>query len=77
MHGSPSGIISFAPVKTEDDPPLEVLVGRLKEASEEERDPQAHLPDKGASRSGIELGLWVPCSEGEAGGLRGHPRTRP
>ncbi|XP_077160432.1 protein KRBA1 isoform X19 [Paroedura picta] len=56
--GSPSGMIPFAPVKTEDDPPLEGLAGGV-----EERDQQALLPNHGASRGCREPGLWAPCAE--------------
>ncbi|XP_015270473.1 PREDICTED: protein KRBA1 [Gekko japonicus] len=61
-------------IKTEDDPPLEVLRGCLKEApEEEERDQPAPLRNHpGASHSSSssrrERGLWVPYAGGSVGG---------
>ncbi|XP_048367489.1 protein KRBA1 [Sphaerodactylus townsendi] len=53
----------YVTIKIEDDPPLEVLMGCLKEPPEEERDPPGQLPNRGASHSSQKPGLWVPYSE--------------
>ncbi|XP_054848004.1 protein KRBA1 isoform X2 [Eublepharis macularius] len=50
-------------IKTEEDAPLEILVGCLEEASEEERDLQAPLPNRHPAHSIREPGHWVPYSE--------------